>query len=70
MVLDRYVGEYEEGRSPDWVRTVSKPVVVFQPRTFMVDIMAFIAMVDINKNLSDRALRWCQTCKSVGYHSI
>jgi len=61
MVLDRYMGEYyEEGKSPDWIRTISNPVVIFHPRTFMVDIMAFLAMVDANKEISQRALHWCK----------
>jgi hypothetical protein len=65
LVLDQYTGEHEEGRSPDWVQTITKPLVIFQPRTFMVDIVAFLAMVDINKELSHRALHWCQISKLV-----
>lgn len=60
MVLDQYIGDYEEGRSPDWVRTISKPVVIFHPRNFMVSIMAFLAMLDINKDPSQCAMRWCK----------
>ena len=58
LVLDQYVGEYDEGRSPDWVQSISNPIVIFQPRTFMVDIMVYLAMLDINKELSCRALHW------------
>jgi hypothetical protein len=69
MVLDQYMGDYEGGMRPDWIRTISQPVVIFHPRTFMVDIMAFLAMAPVNKELSQRALHWCKFV-TISYRTI
>lgn len=59
IVLDQYTGEDTEIEAPDWVNMIKTTCSFWQPRVYMLKIMATFAIHAVNDRISSKVLHWC-----------
>lgn len=57
--LEEFVGRATDPEAPDWVIGI-RTLTFWQPRAHIVEVVAVLALSDINQILSAKILSWCE----------